>query len=134
MSSQRSSPAWVGKSACSDIWVNFLQTRLGGLGVDISRVARLTGCPTGLGVALIERDDRAILTYAGTIDAVQPDDLTDNLLATIHKLQVRERMQSYASLGRSSLRLKHLLARSIFPLIIISAFRRRFTMLTLIVH
>jgi sugar/nucleoside kinase (ribokinase family) len=40
---------------------------------------------TGLGVALCPPGDRAILTYIGTIDAIYPEDVTDEILsATRH--------------------------------------------------
>jgi sugar/nucleoside kinase (ribokinase family) len=59
----------------------FAVDRLRDLGVDASRVRQHPDLPTGLGVALVERGDRAILTALGTIDAVGPDELTDALLA-----------------------------------------------------
>ncbi len=53
--------------------------RLTELGVDTSRVQRCRGLRTGLGVALVESEDRAILTFLGTIDAVSADDLPARL-------------------------------------------------------
>ncbi len=53
----------------------FLLERLAGLGVDTACVRRHSSMKTGLGVALAEPQDRAILTYTGTIDALSPDDL-----------------------------------------------------------
>jgi sugar/nucleoside kinase (ribokinase family) len=41
---------------------------------------------TGLGIALCKENDRAILTYPGTITAVQPADVTEDLLALAHHL------------------------------------------------
>ena len=55
--------------------------RLDGLGVDISRVRRRADIKTGLGLALVDADDRAILTCPGTIDALRPQDLTGDLLS-----------------------------------------------------
>jgi ribokinase len=55
--------------------------RLGESGVDTRHVQVEPGLKTGLGLALCRAaGDRAILTYAGSINAVYPDDLTDDLL------------------------------------------------------
>ena len=55
--------------------------RLGGSGVDTRHVLVEPGLKTGLGLALCRAaGDRAILTYAGSINAVYPADLTDELL------------------------------------------------------
>lgn len=67
----------VGEDAFGD----FVRERLRGLGVDDSRVCRDPKLKTGLGVALSEPDDRAILTYPGTIDSVEPADLDSGLLS-----------------------------------------------------
>ena len=55
-------------------------SRLQSIGIDVRRVTRDANLKTGLGVALVETDDRAILTYSGSISAVQVSDLTDDLL------------------------------------------------------
>ncbi|HEX4486820.1 MAG TPA: carbohydrate kinase family protein [Terriglobales bacterium] len=49
-------------------------------GVDTSHVKRHPTLKTGLGLALTEPTDRAMLTYMGTIDATQPADLKEDLL------------------------------------------------------
>jgi len=67
---------WIG----GDVFGRFALERLRGCGVDASRVRVHPSEKTGLGVALAEPDDRAILTYPGTIDAVAPEQLTDDLL------------------------------------------------------
>ena len=55
--------------------------RLGESGVDTRHVQVEPDLKTGLGLALCRATgDRAILTYAGSINAVYPDDLTDDLL------------------------------------------------------
>jgi len=66
----------VGEDAFGD----FALQRLSTLGVDASLVQRKSNLKTGLGVALCEGDDRAILTYAGSIDATSPRDLSTRLL------------------------------------------------------
>jgi sugar/nucleoside kinase (ribokinase family) len=58
-----------------DLFGEFAVRRLGGLGVDTTRVRVDRRCRTGLGVALVEPDDRAILTVVGSIDGVAPGDL-----------------------------------------------------------
>ena len=47
-----------------------------------------TGVPTGLSVHLSTGDDRAILTLPGTIPALRPEDITDDLLAATRHLHV----------------------------------------------
>jgi len=58
-----------------DAFGEFALCRLQASGVDTSRVKHDSTSKTGVGVALAEPDDRAILTYLGTIDSVQPSDL-----------------------------------------------------------
>jgi len=59
----------------------FVLQKLQETGVETSRVSRHPSLKTGLGVALADPQDRAILTYLGTIDAVQPRDLPDDMSA-----------------------------------------------------
>jgi ribokinase len=66
----------VGEDLFGDFALDGLQT----IGVDTSRVKRHANLKTGLGVALSEPNDRAILTYLGTIDAIQPSDLPEATL------------------------------------------------------
>lgn len=61
--------------AGTDLFGDYVIQRLTECGVDVSLVRRTAAVPTGLGVALAEPDDRAILTILGTIDATQPHDL-----------------------------------------------------------
>jgi len=67
-----------------DAYGEFVLNKLLGTGVDISRVTRHATLKTGLGVALAEPGDRAILTYLGTIDATQPNDLAHDVLTAAH--------------------------------------------------
>ena len=62
---------WVG----SDAFGQFVIEKLRSLGVDASHVKTHPTLKTGLGVALTEPEDRAILTYLGTIDATRTADL-----------------------------------------------------------
>jgi sugar/nucleoside kinase (ribokinase family) len=67
-----------------DAFGRFVLGKLNSLGVNTQHVRMDGSVKTGLGVALAEPDDRAILTYVGTIDGVDPGDLTDDLLALCH--------------------------------------------------
>jgi ribokinase len=69
----------VGRDAFGD----FLRSQLAGAGIDVSRVRRDAALKTGVGTALVDGEDRAILTYTGSIDAVQPRELTDALAASV---------------------------------------------------
>jgi len=69
---------WVGR----DVFGEFVLANLNSLGVDTAHVQRHDTLKTGISVELTERDDRAILTYLGTIDAFEPFELTGHLLAT----------------------------------------------------
>jgi sugar/nucleoside kinase (ribokinase family) len=60
--------------------------RLGECGVDTGHVAVDPALKTGLGIALCQDGDRAILTYVGSIDALRPDHVTDEFLASAHHL------------------------------------------------
>jgi sugar/nucleoside kinase (ribokinase family) len=58
-----------------------VRARLTALGIDDRRVRQPAGIKTGLGLALVRPDgDRAILTYGGSIDAVEPAELDEALL------------------------------------------------------
>jgi len=62
---------WTGEDPLGEL----VMKRLSELGIDTSRVRPHPKFKTGLGLALTEPDDRAILTYLGTIDSVTPADL-----------------------------------------------------------
>jgi len=63
----------------ADYFGQFALGRLEQLGVNTTWVRVDPSVRTGLGVALIEADDRAILTYAGSIDAVGPEEFPEPL-------------------------------------------------------
>ena len=69
-----------------DVFGELIVRRLRECGVDVGRVAVDPALKTGLGVALCPPGDRAILTYMGTIDAVYPRDVTDELLLSARHL------------------------------------------------
>jgi ribokinase len=60
--------------------------RLNESGVDTRFVQVEASLKTGMGVALCQGDDRAILTYPGTLNAVYPADVTPELLASARHL------------------------------------------------
>ena len=60
--------------------------RLDECGVDTRHVIVDPGLKTGLGVALCQGSDRAILTYPGSLDAIVPADVTDAFLASARHL------------------------------------------------
>jgi sugar/nucleoside kinase (ribokinase family) len=71
---------WIGRDVLGD----FALRELNGAGVDTSNVRRHPTLKTGIGFALSEPDDRAILAYMGTIDATQPEHLDEKLLQDCH--------------------------------------------------
>lgn len=54
----------------------WLKNALDEINIDLTYLRIDPKLRTGLGVAMVEKDDRAILTYPGTIDATGPGDLT----------------------------------------------------------
>ncbi|GGM15202.1 carbohydrate kinase family protein [Dactylosporangium sucinum] len=64
-----------------DIFGAFVRERLAERGVEVLQPAP-TETPTGLSVILSAPDDRSILTLPGTIPALRPADVTDELLAS----------------------------------------------------
>src|SRR5207302_1083424 len=59
-----------------------VRAKLEALGIDHHRVRQQPSIKTGLGAALVRPDgDRAILTYPGSIDAVEPAALDEDLLS-----------------------------------------------------
>jgi ribokinase len=62
-----------------DVFGEFVLRELQQIGVDTTRVKRHRSLKTGLGIALAEKDDRAILTYPGSIDATHAEDLEETL-------------------------------------------------------
>ena len=60
--------------------------RLQDYGVDIRHMIVDPSLKTGVGVALCKENDRAILTYMGSICAVTPEDVTDDFLASSRHL------------------------------------------------
>lgn len=69
----------------NDSFGEFVSDQLRNIGVETEFLKTHPDLKTGLGVALAEKGDRAILTYSGTIDATTQGDLpADLLLQTRH--------------------------------------------------
>ena len=77
----------VGVVGC-DAFGQIVLDGLASANVDISYIRKDESLKTGLGVLLTRGDDRAILTYSGTIGAVKPEFLTDELLGKARHLHV----------------------------------------------
>lgn len=69
-----------------DAFGRLIVRRLKEYGVDTRHVIVDPGLKTGLGVALCQEDDRAILTYPGSLCALNPEDVTAELLASARHL------------------------------------------------
>jgi sugar/nucleoside kinase (ribokinase family) len=67
---------WVG----TDLFGDFALSELKESGVDVEGVKKHVTMKTGVGLALSETNDRAILTYSGTLDVPSPGDLNPELL------------------------------------------------------
>ena len=57
-------------------------------GVDVSNIIADANIQTGLGLHLMREGDRSILTYSGSIGAVMPDHITDELLQSSKHLHI----------------------------------------------
>lgn len=57
-------------------------------GVSIDHIKRDDQCKTGMSVVLNNKDDRAILTYDGTIDRVERSDISEEFLKSIRHFHI----------------------------------------------
>ena len=64
----------------NDDFGSLILRRLDESGVDTQHVMVDPNLKTGLGIALCKENDRAILTYMGSLNAVYPEDISDELL------------------------------------------------------
>jgi sugar/nucleoside kinase (ribokinase family) len=69
-----------------DLFGHLILRRLGECGVDTRHVSLDASLKTGLGIALCQGGDRAILTYLGSICAVRAADVPDEFLASARHL------------------------------------------------
>lgn len=72
----------------ADPFGDFMRAALAARGVDTSRVAVTDQVTTALSVILSRSDDRAILTYLGTIGALRREHLDNDLLAQTRHLHL----------------------------------------------
>ncbi|MET7424773.1 sugar kinase [Dactylosporangium sp. NPDC005555] len=72
----------------TDVFGAFVRERLTERGVELLLPQSVEKTPTGLSVILSAPDDRAILTLPGTIPALVPADVTDELLASARHVHV----------------------------------------------
>ena len=72
----------------NDAFGELLLKKMAASGIDNSFMKVSDEMKTGAGVALIKGDDRAILTYTGTIDVVTPDMITDEILRRTRHLHI----------------------------------------------
>jgi sugar/nucleoside kinase (ribokinase family) len=71
-----------------DVFGHFMLSSLQNSGVDISRVIIDAEVPTGLSVILTKGNDRAILTYPGTIPTLRLTDIKPDMLAQARHLHL----------------------------------------------
>lgn len=71
-----------------DVFGAFVRERLAERGVELLVPHKAEATPTGLSVILSAPGDRAILTLPGTIPALAPADVTDELLASARHVHV----------------------------------------------
>jgi sugar/nucleoside kinase (ribokinase family) len=64
-----------------DLFGRFVRDALARAGVDTEPLATASDLPTGLSAVLVEPADRATLTFRGTIGALEPAMISDELLA-----------------------------------------------------
>jgi ribokinase len=63
----------------TDLLGQIIVQRLTEADVDVTHIRHVPTLKTGIGVALNEVNDRAILTYLGSINALEPEDFADSL-------------------------------------------------------
>lgn len=74
--------------AGTDIWGDYCVGVLATAGIDTSHVSREAGVKTGITISIAESQDRALITYPGSIDSVTEDDVPEPLLAAAGHLHV----------------------------------------------
>ena len=74
----------VGDDQFGELVINTLQDS----GVSTTCIKKDHRQKTGISVALSTIEDRGILTYNGTIDGVEPEDITDDLLKSVRHLHI----------------------------------------------
>lgn len=72
----------------NDAYGDLIRSRLEQSGMIMDHVTTDASLKTGMGIALCTVDDRAILTYLGTIDALGPDNVPANLFRQARHLHI----------------------------------------------
>lgn len=76
--------AVVGEDAFGSLFIDTLKKA----GVSDAYIRRDAGIKTGVTAHLVHGADRAMLTYGGSIDAITPDDLSDDVLSSARHLHI----------------------------------------------
>ncbi len=71
-----------------DYFGKFILDKLTGSGIIMDFIKTDPNIKTGVGVALCRKDDRAILTYTGTIDSVSPSDFSSSLIKNTRHIHI----------------------------------------------
>jgi len=72
-----------------DLFGHFILSRMADIGIDTSLMIQDKNVKTGVGAALCKDDgDRAMLTYPGSISAVVPEMVSDEMLASTKHLHI----------------------------------------------
>ncbi|MBP1989925.1 carbohydrate kinase family protein [Paenibacillus eucommiae] len=71
-----------------DAFGELVLARLQESGMIMDYVKKDKSCKTGLGIALCDVNDRAILTYTGSIDAIGPDNIPETLFSLTRHLHI----------------------------------------------
>lgn len=79
--------AFIGKVGC-DSWGDLCVKSLGDLGVDLSHVLRDPNIKTGITVSITSAKDRALVTYLGSISALEASDIEDGWFEGYRHLHV----------------------------------------------
>ncbi len=79
--------AVIGKVG-ADPFGDLIHQRLSGAGVDVSHMTRDKDLKTGITVVMNTGSNRAMLTYIGTINVIDKDDVPEGLLASTRHLHI----------------------------------------------
>jgi sugar/nucleoside kinase (ribokinase family) len=72
----------------ADIFGSFILDKLQEIGINKEHVLVDKSIKTGVGVALCQPNDRAILTYGGSIDSVEKQDFKQSILENTHHIHI----------------------------------------------
>lgn len=78
---------FIGKVGC-DAWGDLCLASMRAIGIDASAVVCDESLKTGITVSITSATDRALVTYLGSIAALQPDEIRDDTLSAHRHLHV----------------------------------------------